>query len=70
MKVFINAKRTGYAPDQINRTMTVGELIAALEEFDEAAQVYLKFDNGYTYGSITPYDLEDGWSDDESEENE
>ena len=35
MNLYINANRTGYSPCQIQHTMTVGELIAALEEFDE-----------------------------------
>ena len=65
MKLFINANRTGYAPDQIRSTMTVAELIAALEEFPEDAPVYLKHDNGYTYGGIDWRDLEDDWSEDE-----
>ena len=46
MKLFINANRTGYSPDQISHTMTVSELIAALEELPEDAPVYLKHDNG------------------------
>jgi len=65
MKLFINANRTGYAPDQIRHTMTVAELIAALEDFPEDAPVYLKHDNGYTYGGITLRDLEEDWSEDE-----
>ena len=65
MKLFINANRTGYAPDQIRSTMTVAELIAALEEFPEDAPVYLKHDNGYTYGGIDWRDLEQDWSEDE-----
>lgn len=67
MKLFINAKRNGYTPepDQVGRTMTVAELIAALEEFSPDAQVYLKHDGGYTFGSITPYDFEDGSDEDE-----
>lgn len=60
MKLFINAKRNGYSPEQTGRTLTVAELIAALEEFDPESPVYLKHDGGYTYGSITPFDLEDG----------
>ena len=60
MKLFINAKRNGYTPEQAGRTMTVAELIAALEEFDPDSPVYLKHDGGYTYGGITPFDLEDG----------
>lgn len=65
MKLFINANRTGYAPDQISHTMTVAELISALEELPEDATVYLKHDNGYTYGGISWNDLEEDWSDDE-----
>ena len=65
MKLFINANRTGYTPDQIRSTMTVAELIAALEEFPEDAPVYLKHDNGYTYGGIDWRDLEEDWSEDE-----
>ena len=70
MKLYINANRTGYAPDQINDTMTVADLIAALEEFPEDALIYLKHDNGYTYGGITWRDFEEDWSDDDSEEAE
>ena len=65
MKLFINANRTGYAPDQISHTMTVAELISALEELPENAPVYLKHDNGYTYGGIGWNDFEEDWSDDE-----
>jgi hypothetical protein len=36
MKLFINANRTGYAPDQIRHTMTVAELIAALKDAAKA----------------------------------
>ena len=34
-KVFIEGKREGYAPKQCGRTMTVGELMAFLEDCDE-----------------------------------
>ena len=60
MKLYINANRAGYAPDQIRSTMTVGELIAALGAFDEDTPVYLRHDGGYTYGGITWDDLEEG----------
>ena len=59
MKLFINAHRAGYTPEQIRHTMTVGELIAALEEFDEDTPVFLKHDGGYTYGGISWGDLEE-----------
>ena len=65
MKLYINANRTGYSPCQIRHTMTVGELIAALEQFDEDAPVFLKHDGGYTYGGISWGDLEEGDEDDE-----
>ena len=58
-KLFINANRTGYGTDQIDRTMTVGELMAYLDQFDEDMPVYLKHDRGYTYGGITEWDFED-----------
>ena len=70
MKLYINAHRTGYAPDQIRHTMTVAELIAALEYFPEDAPVYLKHDNGYTYGGISWGDIEEDWSEDDPEEAE
>lgn len=39
--------------------MTVAELMEYLEQFDEDAEVYLKNDNGYTYGSITTSSFEE-----------
>lgn len=51
--VMINTGRDGYTTEQCGKTMTVGELIEALSEFDEDTEVYLKNDNGYTYGRIT-----------------
>ena len=65
MKLFINAQRNGYSPCQILHTMTVGELIAALGEFDEDTPVFLKHDGGYTYGGISWNDIEEDYSDDE-----
>ena len=58
--IYLNTKRTGYGPDQCKNTMTVGELINLLGEFDEDAPIYFKNDNGYTYGSITRFDIEEG----------
>lgn len=51
--ITIEGRREGYAPDQIRHTMTVGELIAYLEQFDDDSPVMLDNDNGYTYGSIS-----------------
>ena len=55
--LFIEGNRNGYAPSQCGRTMTVGELVSYLNDFDEETPVYLRNDNGYTYGSITERDF-------------
>lgn len=55
--LFINTNRSGYDYDQCGRTMTVGELIELLSEYDEDTPVYLRNDNGYTYGHIGEEDF-------------
>ncbi|MBQ6214002.1 MAG: hypothetical protein IJJ67_01090 [Oscillospiraceae bacterium] len=50
--LILNAEREAYAIAQIRSTMTVGELMAFLDEFDEDTPVYLSHDNGYTYGGV------------------
>ena len=55
--LFINANNNGYEPSQCGRTLTVGELIELLSYFDEGRPVYLRFDDGYSYGSIGEYDF-------------
>lgn len=65
-KVFIEGRANGYAPEQCNGTITVGELIEYLSEFDKNAKIYLRNDGGYTYGSIDAY----SFSTDEDNENE
>lgn len=66
--LFINAKRNGYSPEQCGHTMTVGELINMLSDFDENEKVYLTYDNKYTFGSITQWDFLDE-SNDESNDD-
>ena len=55
--IYIEGNRNGYGPDQCGRTLTVGELIEILEQYDEDRLIYLRNDNGYTYGSITEQDI-------------
>lgn len=50
--LFINNVRTGYAPNQIESTMTVSELIDYLQEFDGDRKVLISNDGGYTYSPI------------------
>ena len=46
--LIIEAVREGYSIDQISETITVAEMIYALERLDGDAPLYLSHDNGYT----------------------
>lgn len=51
--IVFEAPRDGYGIDQVaDGAMTVGELMAFLEDFDEDTLIIMSHDNGYTYGSI------------------
>jgi len=59
--VFINGNRDGYTPSQCYSTMTVREFVDHLtENFDDDCEVFLRNDDGYTYGSISVYDIRHG----------
>ncbi|MBS4989864.1 hypothetical protein [Anaerotruncus colihominis] len=64
-KLIYSTFREGYGIDQIHRTMTVGELMAFLENYDENTPVYLSFDNGYTYGGITEERFEEDYEEED-----
>ena len=66
-RLIIQAMREAYGPEDV-KTMTVGELIAALEEFDEDAPVILSHDSGYTYGGIRYELMEEQYDEEEEEE--
>lgn len=52
----IDASRDTYsAADAVEQTMTAGELIRILEDYDEDTPVILSHDNGYTYGKVLPH---------------
>lgn len=65
MKLFIEGRRNGYGTDQCGRTMIVREMIEWLEQFDEDAEIFLKNDNGYTYGNIDEMSFEEDYEEDE-----
>ena len=65
MRLYIEGRRNGYSPEQCGRTMTVGDLIAYLEQFDEDAEIYINNDNGYTFGNITEDSFEESYEDEE-----
>ena len=44
--IYIEGKRNGYGIDQCGQTLTVGELIEILEQFDYDRPIYLRNDNG------------------------
>ena len=58
-RVIITADRECYDIDQVRQTMTVGELVKLLQDYDEDAPVYLSHDNGYTFGGITERKIEE-----------
>lgn len=68
-RLFIEGRREGYTPRQCGYTMTVGELIEFLEQYDEDTEVMLCNDRGYTYGSITESSFEECYEDFEDDEN-
>lgn len=51
--LMLMAEREGYSVGQVRRTVTVGELMEILSEYDEETPIYLSHDSGYTYGGIT-----------------
>lgn len=64
--ITIEGRREGYAPDQIRHTMTVGDLINYLEQFESSSLVMIQTDHGYMFGSID----EESFNDIEDEEEE
>lgn len=66
--IYIDGKRNGYGPEQCGRTLTVGEMINFLAQFDEDAPIFLRNDNGYTYGNIDEYSFEEAECEELSEE--
>lgn len=67
-KLICSTFREGYGIDKIRRTMTAGELINFLAQYDEDTPVYLSFDNGYTYGGITEGRFEEDYGEDDDDE--
>lgn len=67
-KLIYSTFREGYGIDQIKKTMTVGELIDFLSNYDEKTPIYLSFDNGYTYGGITEGRFEEDYEEYEEDE--
>lgn len=69
MKLLYNTSRDAYDLEDVRRTMTVGELIAHLQDYDPDTPVYLGFDNSYTYGGLNERSFEELWDDESDEED-
>ena len=50
--IVFEASREGYGIDQIREPLTVGDLMAFLEDVDPDRIVILIHDRGYTYGTL------------------
>ena len=72
--LILNTKREGYGTDQCGTTLTVGELIELLQDYDEDMKIYFGNDYRgsywYTYGSITDDDFHLEAEDNEEEDDE
>lgn len=53
--ITLETTRTDYSAEAAaaRRTMTVADLMAALEQYDDDALVVFSNDNGYTFGAVT-----------------
>lgn len=53
MKIYLETRRSGYAPDQLDKSITVGELVEFLtDNYCEDDEIILSNDKGYTFGEI------------------
>ena len=66
MKLYYHAMREHYGPDKCE-TMTVGQLIELLSQFDADTPIIATHDNGYTYGGIRKDLFEEVYDDEEEE---
>ena len=56
-RIIIEAEREHYSPRQITSTMTVGELMRFLEDYDEDTPIIFSHDRGYTYGALNEWNI-------------
>lgn len=58
--IALNTNRTAYTPMDIYKmgTLTIGELIDELSQYDESTPVMFCNDEGYTYGFISDSTVE------------
>lgn len=57
MNLIIEVRREGYSLSQISKTLTVGELIEILDQYEDHTQIFTNHDNGYTFGGLREQDF-------------
>lgn len=50
--ILFYTRRDGYSPNQCGTTLSAGELIKILQQYDEDTLIYYSNDRGYTYGAL------------------
>lgn len=71
--LLIDGRRDAYSVAQLieyENVITVGELIGILKGYNPDMKVILCNDNGYTYGAINEYSIEDSYEEVAEEEEE
>lgn len=66
--ITLETHRTGYSPEQCKHTLTVGELVDYLSQWDAETPVYYSNDGGYTYGAIQFEDIDSQEREEDEEE--
>ena len=66
-KLIIIANKDAYSTRDVYGTMTVGDLKAFLEDFEDDTPIYLSFDRGYTYGALKENRMDIEYGDEEEE---
>lgn len=66
MNITFEAVREGYSKSQVWNPLTVGDLKAFLEDYNDDTLIFLSHDNGYTYGTLRLGEVEES---DEIEED-
>lgn len=64
-KIIIEVEAEGYAPEQINDTMTVGDLLEYLEDCNPGQKIYFSFNNHYSFGGLREEKIIECWGDDD-----
>ena len=60
--ILLNTKRTGYSIEQVldqTSTLTVQEMIDYLSDFDPDSPIFFSNDNGYTFGELNDYTIDE-----------